>query len=597
MTKDFNSSSNDSQNNYSALSSQSLIKALQGNCCRLVGQILSLLRRVAESLKSCLQQAGYLTWNHKNDTSLIRAEMKQLLRDQFSSSGSKLPNQVESTNSPDHFRCRVGLLVIGRIVWLLKIRSNSIIAALSDAGSPSVSKARTETESLGFGLVSEEQFRSAFEIADTDGDGVVSRSEAFEALQALSIGDSFGPYLNEVGTQCGETQCNYLNNVSSLSYDEFILIFGAEVFSSEDFCPAVRFHVALENILALCHIVWAIASVKYLGTSFAASLSLDLGIDDNLCRSSNKLLWQHMWIDLENVLDESEQLVAPGIQGMHREKVLVPSHISRATFSFIHGISLLISSLMVSLDTMQVCYRHFDGHASIIDVEESEGGSNIVNLWIAFVGRQNGKHNLCHLVNNLLYELAFEHLLCDYDHIISKCINSKTQWKQDCVDDLAMQLTVDLKLCEKLWDRSKLDPLGKKRAFFIDIINKCVSMMDPIAAELYWSPLIDVATQLFDSSRLLLFVDLGRSNDTNEYEIAQTQPKYSPDQLMTRFFPAVIPPRCALLPLGMTSIDTKANGPNIKKIEQEEPYKATATSDTSSTGNSNAGKANIMKWW
>ena len=122
-------------------------------------------------------------------------------------------------------------------------------------------------------------------------------------------------------------------------------------------------------------------------------------------------------------------------------------------------------------------------------------------------------------------------------------------------------------------------------------------MMDPIAAELYWSPLIDVATQLFDSSRLLLFVDLGRSNDTNEYEIAQTQPKYSPDQLMTRFFPAVIPPRCALLPLGMTSIDTKGKGSNVKKIEHEERDKGTATSDTSSLGNSNAGKSNIMKWW
>ena len=100
-----------------------------------------------------------------------------------------------------------GLLLIGRIAWLLKIRGafledalvirtpspTTTTTAATATGSNQTGTSEDEGglsgDTLGtafseFDLNSEDQFRSAFEIADTDGDGVVSYSEALEVCFA-----------------------------------------------------------------------------------------------------------------------------------------------------------------------------------------------------------------------------------------------------------------------------------------------------------------------------------------------------------------------------------------------------------------------------
>ena len=83
-----------------------------------------------------------------------------------------------------------GILIIGRIAWLLKIRGRFIEEALvqfkSRASSSSLSNASDPIGGFSISsadMSSEEQLRSAFEIADTDGDGIVTNAEAVEAIQ------------------------------------------------------------------------------------------------------------------------------------------------------------------------------------------------------------------------------------------------------------------------------------------------------------------------------------------------------------------------------------------------------------------------------
>ena len=96
-----------------------------------------------------------------------------------------------------------GLLLVGRLSWLLQSRGSFLIAAIqppfiahagsavSESGSGSGVFAGGATVGLGgeehrenkFNVNSEDQFQSAFEIVDADGDGVISFEEAVEVAK------------------------------------------------------------------------------------------------------------------------------------------------------------------------------------------------------------------------------------------------------------------------------------------------------------------------------------------------------------------------------------------------------------------------------
>ena len=67
-------------------------------------------------------------------------------------------------------------LLLGRLAWLLKINGRFIADALQPIQG-----------AVGNDSISDDQLFSAFEIADTNGDGLVTVTEATEALQALSL--------------------------------------------------------------------------------------------------------------------------------------------------------------------------------------------------------------------------------------------------------------------------------------------------------------------------------------------------------------------------------------------------------------------------
>ena len=112
-----------------------------------------------------------------------------------------------------------GLLLVGRLAWLLKIRGRFVEEALSPsltgstagvgvgigAGNPSAHTAHDHSNGSHLsaavnnynsaaannhnsGLyISEDQMRSAFEIADTNGDGMLTYAEAIDAIQVTPL--------------------------------------------------------------------------------------------------------------------------------------------------------------------------------------------------------------------------------------------------------------------------------------------------------------------------------------------------------------------------------------------------------------------------
>ena len=112
-----------------------------------------------------------------------------------------------------------GLLLVGRLAWLLKIRGRFVEEALSPSLTGNTTGAGAGTgagtgvgatanqdhtnsghhttavnNSNNSGLyISEDQMRSAFEIADTNGDGVLTYAEAIDAIQ---VTHPYPPSLN-----------------------------------------------------------------------------------------------------------------------------------------------------------------------------------------------------------------------------------------------------------------------------------------------------------------------------------------------------------------------------------------------------------------
>jgi hypothetical protein len=102
-----------------------------------------------------------------------------------------------------------GLLLVGRLAWLLKIRGRFVEEALSPSLTGSTTpSAQTTQDNTNSGhlhavannhnsglYISEDQMRSAFEIADTNGDGVLTYAEAIDAIQ-VSDPHPLTPYTN-----------------------------------------------------------------------------------------------------------------------------------------------------------------------------------------------------------------------------------------------------------------------------------------------------------------------------------------------------------------------------------------------------------------
>ena len=118
----------------SETSNRALLRALYIHCAALLGHIVLFLRHIALSCQIALKA-------HDDNVSSVSSILS-------------------------------GALIVGRIAWLLKINGKFVERAFL-ASTRDLGQASRE-------IVSESQLFSAFEIADTNGDSIVTLSEAIE---------------------------------------------------------------------------------------------------------------------------------------------------------------------------------------------------------------------------------------------------------------------------------------------------------------------------------------------------------------------------------------------------------------------------------
>lgn len=179
-------------------SSSSLAKTLLVQCAQLAGHVAIVLRVISTSIID------------------LYTDKKCVKHIDTSNSSNELKTNIDI--NPNSNLLLSGTLLIGRIAWLLKIRGRFFEDALLPLSHSSNNQGINNSPIIEQ-FTSEEQMKSAFEIADTDGDGYVTYNEAIEAIQALALGDS-------VTDSQRASQCPFLSPslTPSLSFGEFSLL-------------------------------------------------------------------------------------------------------------------------------------------------------------------------------------------------------------------------------------------------------------------------------------------------------------------------------------------------------------------------------------
>lgn len=615
-----------SANSNSALSGQALMTALKSNCAKLVGQFLSTLRRIAEGCKSTLMSQGQLHFkDYEGDKfdvkeSILHANISKVLKDHFTPS-TKLLNQGDSAEPENAIL--FSLLLVGRIAWLMKIRSHATKSALMDSFSvtqknqkkASLHSMSTDLEVIDSSLVnssnvSEEQFRSAFEIADTDGDGIVERSEALEALQALSVGDQFVDILSDQHIAINAR--NSLSSVSSLSYEEFVLVFGAHLFATDVFKPFQRLLSALDHIIGFSHMVWIVSLVRKHAVNLHRNLLLELNIDRSTSSGKQtsiapfKVHWTPKWIDLDGNGEDHHG-------DKMKEQIMLPSRCSTSSNQYIYDINSDINHYMVSIDTMQAWYPDDSSKKVLIEEDQDDESKLLWSSLLHLSGQQ--PLLLCRSLSQLAYEIALDQLRHAYNHAVQallKLSKESNSRKQESMDDIAMQLVVDLTVFDHLSQGLIGGSAGKssmKVKPFDRLLNRSRGCLDPVMAELASQPLQQSVDKIIDKTKLLFFPNQYSStaDSSNENrDLVSNSNTYTSSsnisqEVLGKLFPAATTgssTRCALLPLALTTSHSMPSS-NTKKVQEKASSSTPKAAGNASldSKNKSASSNNIMKWW
>lgn len=203
-----------------ALSTAAFSRAMFIQCSQLAGQLAVLLRCLTKACKEQLE--------------------KKL----------KTSSPISHSDDLEIAPLMSGMLIVGRLAWLLKIRGRFIEEALVQSSRVKFDRGGAFASSISADLSSEEQLRSAFEIADTDGDGVVTNAEAVEAIQALST---------SIVIDINAPPQHLSPSISpSLSFDEFVLVCN-NIVNEDESRPLERFRSCVDEVLRAAHDSWSSA--------------------------------------------------------------------------------------------------------------------------------------------------------------------------------------------------------------------------------------------------------------------------------------------------------------------------------------------------
>jgi len=363
-----------------------------------------------------------------------------------------------------------GLLLIGRLAWLLKIRGGFLEETLSVPSSLSTAAAQ---------LTTEDQLRSAFEIADTDGDGVVTYSEAVEAVQALAVGDSAAEAEGAgIGSDPRSGAAPFLSMLltPSLNFGEMTMLC-AHMLAPETCQPLARFHACAEDLVTTSHKKWAERVVGEQAAELGEALSVELGMEGH-CHFRS--FWRPAAAAGEDIGD-----------------ALIPTSCTHALARFFLALNQRAAVSLVSIDTIQVPTPQLTAAPS-----SSSSTST------------TAQRRLCASVLQQLHASAVAAAVEQYSSVLdtrsqdqaayAKAHNlvksSQRLLVEKRCEDCALQAAFDLLVVEAVASRCGVALPVKTRA----CVSGWNSRLDPINAELL-SPLLRTAAAKFAAKTFLLF--------------------------------------------------------------------------------------------
>ena len=469
-------------------SSAALSRAFYVQCSQLLGQLMVALRTLTFSMASALE---------------LRHTLREKAPDQHDARAFSLLSS--------------GLLLLGRFAWLLKIRGRFLDEALASHGlgadKSGISSSGAQLGTARYDLSSEDQVRSAFEIADTDGDGIVTYSEAVEAVQALTVGDTDDSLLGAGAASSVTSLTPFLSMLltPSLTFTELSMLC-AHLLSPESCRPADRLRACIEELVSAAHAKWSERVVADLGVALAAELASELGTDGN---AHLRTFWKAQWVDMEEA---------------QREQMLVPSSCSTALTNFFLGVNQRAAACLVSIDTVQVLPPVTEGSSS---ADASASGGRLSSLVLA-----------------RLHGLAASAAVSHYAAFLSArppeaslgVPSSRAgMLAQSRAEDCALQAVFDLQVLDAVAGRCCVPAPPE--------LKGCQAgwraRLDPINAELVL-PLVRAAAALFASKTFLLFPGVLPGAATPAAPAAE-------EDAVAGIFSAAQPCRFSLLPLAMAT--------------------------------------------
>ena len=385
--------------------SAALQRALHVQCAHLAGQVSIFLRCVADSLSSFL--------------------LMQRTKDQRRVN----PNTVDAA--------LYGLLLVGRIAWLVRARGGVLEVCLAPCQAVVSIAAQT------YQLTSEEQLHSAFDIADSNGDGRLSYDEALDAVLALAID---GDATEKIALSKQLTP--------SVSFSELALLC---THLQQDSKPQERYIDCLVEVAEIAHKQWAQVLLWKLRDELKAGLAHEIG-----CQSSSST-FMALWISHTVELDAGQS-----------EIVRLPACPSASLVTFLNNLNQRANEVLLSIDTVQ----------------EWEG-----SLSLHAANPRAGMVCLASHVTHTINSTAAQAIADVYNSLASTFVDATAARVEQCV----LQALMDLRVASSAMQRSAV------AAQAIEECRRAWErLLDPINAQLML-PLLWTAASAASSQYYLLF--------------------------------------------------------------------------------------------
>ena len=572
------------------MSGNEVMGALRTNCSMLLGQLSSLLRRLSLLLNKTLVSSGKLpsVLSVTQNYTIIEQCIPDLLRRDFAKIVAET-NFRPAAAEDNQVLLSLSLLFLGRFSWLLKCKCESIKAVLLEDTSSSSTIARSasnDVESLlsesSLLAISEDQLKSAFEIADSDGDGVIDAAETQEALLALSLDKINSTHRID----------SIFADITNITYDEFVLLYGASALHSTAFLPFFRFRRCLDYLILNAHVIWSLTVVVNNFSYFQSQIFLDFGLD-SVEFSQNRSFTAFWSTSNKGNLQEFEE----------NEPILLPGSCSPSLQQFLYRISLQVSNELISMDTFQECYESpfpvvLDDSAFSSNDLFSVTGS-ILRFLLPFI------RMLVHKLSYLTYEQVFmksqqipTENLSDYSSSLSYG------------DEISVQCILDL-YCLKQFSVKDFD---------LDLLEKYRSRLDPVISELISDDLRFNAAVAVEKIRNLFYFDSGLESEVQKLTLNNNEQSLIDAKVVEHTIgellsgqisdsrDALISARFGQLPLAMVAVTSTMDssksalfpkkGQNTdstqRPVKEEKLSQISAVNDSS---NNNGATKSIIKWW